>query len=80
MKFLRHTISDFVFIPMNVGQPETLRFVLMCGMPSCRSLQGPRCPASRGEPSGQRPHTRERLRLSGKPRRCPARRPGAAPL
>lgn len=29
MKFLKHTISDFVFIPMNSGQPETaIRFDL----------------------------------------------------
>lgn len=27
LKFLRHTISVFVFIPMNVGQLETLQLV-----------------------------------------------------
>lgn len=27
LKFLRHTISVFVFIPMNAGQLETLQLV-----------------------------------------------------
>lgn len=27
LKFLRHTIAVFVFIPMNVGQLETLQLV-----------------------------------------------------
>lgn len=27
LKFLRHTISVFVFIPVNVAQPETLQLV-----------------------------------------------------
>lgn len=29
LKFLRHTISVFVFIPMNAGQLETLQLVFV---------------------------------------------------
>lgn len=67
LKFLKHTISDFVFIPLNSGQPETLRFVLICGMPSHWSPQGPRYPACRGERSGQRPHSAGGCGSAGSP-------------
>lgn len=73
MKFLRHTISDFVFIPMNAGQPETLQVVLIRGMPSCRSPQ-----ARAARPAGASRAAGARTPAAAAQREAPAL-PGSPP-
>lgn len=76
LKFLRHTISEFVFIPMNAGQLETaISFNLKT---SCAPRPGRRRSSPGLGSAGSPLRAAGGRGLSGKPRRCPARRLRAA--